>query len=538
MKLSNIESRKLLPRFASKIAWLMDALDSIIKPISHRVKSIDAPLTMESIEACTDDELEALYDQYGVAKYYPDLSRQTRNKMLFEMCRIYRYLGTPKAIEVLCNYIFDCVQLNVKVEDNLAFDENGDLVDESLLDVFDVDVNPTQPIFGADVNARIIANIIRFSRNSQALRNIIYSFIQDFSISVSPCKRTGNPQVTQTWPQDSLCVPYTPPTPAYTEITLYMSVGSNLAQRNVTSAFTGNVNTNGSFSYALYTNAECTVDWNGYDYSNDYQVGHYVGGEWVRYPDSILDLPSTTTSESSEVKWACVLLDLNRLWVCCNYSPTINYSVSLNYSIVVRVTPKAQQHYAFYLGVANAYGNANVSNNNISGLKGFPGDSSAQTVPWNVQDATLPTRTIQKLLGSAGNEINQSGIDWRDPSLGYKFYQIANASGAAISLRTVVFTLSTPTQYCYSLNKSNVTVSYTYSVDLYDENGNAMTYDDACQYRVIGAFKANGDSSTNSWSTISYLYISKKANGMAELVIMSNQSVTFSKVWYIKTPIT
>ena len=88
MKLSNIESRKLLPRFASKIAWLMDALDSIIKPISHRVKSIDAPLTMESIEACTDDELEALYDQYGVAKYYPDLSRQTRNKMLFEMCRI------------------------------------------------------------------------------------------------------------------------------------------------------------------------------------------------------------------------------------------------------------------------------------------------------------------------------------------------------------------------------------------------------------------------------------------------------------------
>ena len=534
MKLSNVESKQLLPRFASKIAWLMDALDSIIKPISQRVKSIDAPLTMESIEACTDVELEALYNQYGVAKYYPDLSRQTRNKMLYEMCRIYRYLGTPKSIETLCNYIFDGVQLNVKVLDNLAFDTDGNLIDESLLDTFDIQVEPYIPVLDEYTNTRILANIIRFSRNSQALRDIIYDFPETFELPVSPLY-AGIPS--QNWENDIVCEPVTPPTPSYTEITLYMSVGSNLAQRNVTSAFTGNVNTNGSFSYALYTNAECTVDWEGYDYSNDYQVGHYVGGEWVRYPDSISDLPSTTTTESSEVKWACVLLDLNRLWVCCNYSPTINYSVSLNYSIVVRVTPKAQQHYAFYLGAANAYGNANVSNNNTSGLKGFPGDSSAQTVPWDVQDATLPTRIIQKLLGSAGNEINKIGIDWRDPSLGYKYYQIANSSGATISLRTVVFTLSTPTQYCYSLYKSNVTVSYTYNVDLYDENGNAMTYDDTCQYRVIGAFKANGNSSTNSWLTISYLHISKKANGMAELVIMNNQSVTLSKVWYIKTPI-
>jgi hypothetical protein len=210
MKLSNIESRKLLPRFASKIAWLMDALDSIIKPISERVKSIDAPLTLEAIASLTDNELEALYDQYGVAKYYPDLSRSTRDRMLYEMCKIYRYLGTPHAIELLCNYIFDNVPLNVHVLDNLAFDDQGTLIDATLLDVFDIEVNPELPVLSEDATARLIANIIRFGRNSQALRDIIYTFSEDFSLQIYPL-RAGIPA--QNWDNDALCEPVTPPTP-------------------------------------------------------------------------------------------------------------------------------------------------------------------------------------------------------------------------------------------------------------------------------------------------------------------------------------
>jgi len=202
MKLSNIESRKLLPRFASKIAWLMDALDSIIKPISERVKSIDAPLTLESIAALTDEELEALYAQYAVAQYYPDLSRETRNRMLYEMCRIYRYLGTPHAIELLCNYIFDNVPLNVHVLDNLAFDDQGTLIDATLLDVFDIEVNPELPVLSEDATARLIANIIRFGRNSQALRDIIYTFSEDFSLQIYPL-RAGIPA--QNWDNDAIC---------------------------------------------------------------------------------------------------------------------------------------------------------------------------------------------------------------------------------------------------------------------------------------------------------------------------------------------
>jgi hypothetical protein len=202
MKLSNIESRKLLPRFASKIAWLMDALDSIIKPISERVKSIDAPLTLEAIAALTDEELEVLYEQYGVAQYYPDLSRSTRDLMLYEMCKIYRYLGTPHAIELLCNYIFDNVPLNVHVLDNLAFDDQGTLIDATLLDVFDIEVNPELPVLSVDATARLIANIIRFSRNSQALRDIIYTFSEDFSLQIYPL-RAGIPA--QNWDNDALC---------------------------------------------------------------------------------------------------------------------------------------------------------------------------------------------------------------------------------------------------------------------------------------------------------------------------------------------
>ena len=202
MKLSNIESRKLLPRFASKIAWLMDALDSIIKPISERVKSIDAPLTLEAIAALTDEELEVLYDQYGVAQYYPELSRSTRDLMLYEMCKIYRYLGTPHAIELLCNYIFDNVPLNVHVLDNLAFDEHGTLIDATLFDVFDIEVNPDLPVLSVDATARLLANIIRFGRNSQALRDVIYTFSEDFSLPIYPL-RAGIPA--QNWDNDAIC---------------------------------------------------------------------------------------------------------------------------------------------------------------------------------------------------------------------------------------------------------------------------------------------------------------------------------------------
>lgn len=213
MRLNDIESKQLLPRFAHVFDWVQNAFDSIVKAVFARAKGIDAPLTMESIQALSDSELQALYEQYGIAQYYPDLSRETRDKMLYEMCRIYRYLGTPKAVEILCNYIFDGVQLDLKVLDNLAFDEYGNLIDSDLLDVFDIQIDPLESVLSEDANARILANVIRFSRNSQYLRAIYYDFPENFDCTVQVGIDPDNPCVIVDFEQDSICDPVTPQPP-------------------------------------------------------------------------------------------------------------------------------------------------------------------------------------------------------------------------------------------------------------------------------------------------------------------------------------
>ena len=186
MKLSNIVSKELLPDFAESISWVMNALDSIIQVIKARSVSIDAPLTMESIEALTDEELQALYAQYGLALYYPDISRSRRNWMLYNMARIWRYLGTPKAVEFLCQYIFSDIDIELKVHDNEAFDSTGRLINPDLVDVFDVEILPGVNILPPEANQRILENVIRFSRNSQALRQIYYSYDTFVTQTVSP----------------------------------------------------------------------------------------------------------------------------------------------------------------------------------------------------------------------------------------------------------------------------------------------------------------------------------------------------------------
>lgn len=207
MRLSEIESKQLLPRFAHDVDWIQQAFDVIVKRVFNRSKSIDAPLTLNSIQALTDEELQMYYEQFGVVSYYPDLSRETRENMLFELCRIYRYLGTPHAIETLCKYIFDGVDLDIKVHDNLAFDADGNLTDSSLLDVFDVEISPDSANLGPLVNQRILANIINFSRNSQALRDIYYEIEEDYELNIYKVEDTWNPQIIVDIENDAICEP-------------------------------------------------------------------------------------------------------------------------------------------------------------------------------------------------------------------------------------------------------------------------------------------------------------------------------------------
>ena len=325
--------------------------------------------------------------------------------------------------------------------------------------------------------------------------------------------------------------PVTPPTPAYTEITLYMVNGNKRAQNDVTSAFTGNVNS--TYCYQLYTDAECTTPWNAYDYSNNYELvynGVVIGLQKVS------DLPSTTVTSGASL--AYILMDTGSLWLASNMTGS-GYQQIVFTTIALRIYPKAQQHYAFYKGsTSNSYENGSLSNGNISGLKGKPYISGVtqQTVPWGVQDNTLPVRTLQKVLGSAGNELSLTGLDWRDPSLGYNFYQLANNSGSSVSFRTVLFTLSMPTLNAYTTTaNSNVSVAAS-GVSLYFGDGSGkIPYDSNYSYRVIGLFKANGDAANGTWAVVNDFVIYDDGSGNMAIKRNTNSGVALKRVWCTKT---
>lgn len=187
MKIDDIESKKLLPNWAHGADWIQAAFDQIVLMCAGRLPAINAPLTMQAIQCLTDEELREWYARFGVVDYYPELSRETREHMLFWLARLYRYLGTPSSVTSLCRYIFDEADIDISVQDNLAFDESGTLIDSALLDLFDIvaDVHTSQ--FTPDKQFRLFTNILRIVRNSQTLRKIIYDYVSDIDVNCGAC---------------------------------------------------------------------------------------------------------------------------------------------------------------------------------------------------------------------------------------------------------------------------------------------------------------------------------------------------------------
>lgn len=343
MKLSNIVSKELLPDFAESISWVMNALDSIIQVIKARSLSIDAPLTMESIEALTDEELQALYAQYGLALYYPDISRARRNWMLYNMARIWRYLGTPKAVEFLCQYIFSDIDIELKVHDNGAFDAEGRLVNPDLVDVFDIEIIPGVTILPTEANQRILENVIRFSRNSQALRQIYYSYDTFVSQTVSPALPYNGIVAVENVLNEAVCEdspePPTPPGPGYDELTLYLQSGSSKnVQFSATSATTrmSKSGYSGDVVYQLYTDSGRSVAFTP-DLTKIYKIGYYDGDEWkeLKY-QSIDSMPETITSNLSDSVTCFIILNSGMLWFLTNLARTIT---SPSYEVNIRAYP-------------------------------------------------------------------------------------------------------------------------------------------------------------------------------------------------------
>ena len=218
MQLKDIQSVTLLPDFALKCEFIQQAFDNIIRGDCGRLISIDAPLTLEAIEALTDEELQAYFADFGVAEYYPELSREIRNSMLYNMAKLWRFMGTPKAVETLCQYIFDDLDLHLQIKDNLAFDESGHLISPTLHDLFDVTLKPSSNTLPADAITRLYDNICRFARNSQALRNItIEEPDNDYDLPVLATTPYDGLMAVSWVENDTICEEVTPPVPPVVE---------------------------------------------------------------------------------------------------------------------------------------------------------------------------------------------------------------------------------------------------------------------------------------------------------------------------------
>lgn len=234
MRLKDIHSALLLPEFSEKAAFLQDGFDILIKSNIDRIPAIDAPLTLESIEALTDEELQAFYAEYGIAEYYPDLSRETRNKMLFWMSKLWRFMGTPAAVEILCKYIFDDLDLSLTITDNLAFDSQGALVDPNSLDLFDVTIEPSTNSLPADAIQRIEKNVLNFARNSQTIRNLVVLQPEtNIDCTVYDTSPYDDVMALISFENDVICENVQPPEPPVSAITGYFNPGQGNDQMSV-----------------------------------------------------------------------------------------------------------------------------------------------------------------------------------------------------------------------------------------------------------------------------------------------------------------
>lgn len=326
-------------------------------------------------------------------------------------------------------------------------------------------------------------------------------------------------------------VPVTPPTPAYTEITLYMASGNKNAQTGVTSSYIGNVTP--GYCYQLYTDDQLTIPWTGYDYSNDYKVGYISSndGQWYHYIDSVTEMPDNVGS-GTDFKVGRILLDTGYLWLCCNL-PSSSAAVASTSKIVVRIYPKDQQQYSLYFSQnTNTYNNYSTSGGMVYKMKHLPGNLSYGWMPWS---KSFPERTIVNALYSSG----KSGVSISHLSFnGTTDVSIKTASGYAPSFRNVIFTLDVPTYTSWANLSGNKSAEANEVCPLLDRNGEYVVYDPSMNYTIIGLFNYSGGhpfNSPNRFMLDAQLGAFDTGNP-TRLCFKLNRAVTFSYVWYIKTP--
>lgn len=184
MKLSDLESAQLLPRFAEAYEFACKALDDWMAKRHDFADALSAPWTLEGIAALTDGELQDLYTLYSTADYYPDLPRADRDRFIFEQIVNIRKLGTIEAVKALMRYIYP--GMSVTIDDTIAFDDNGNVIDSTLLHCYDVHINLDLTQLPDYVMGRVADNVRRFMRATAALHSISYEAGVEIPIHPAP----------------------------------------------------------------------------------------------------------------------------------------------------------------------------------------------------------------------------------------------------------------------------------------------------------------------------------------------------------------
>ena len=328
----------------------------------------------------------------------------------------------------------------------------------------------------------------------------------------------------------------------YTEITLYGNVSSDIScQNNVTSGFTGNVNTANVLQ--LYTDNTYTTPWNGYDYSNDYKMGVYSSsGVWYPRGGTIADLPDTTANPGNgeTVSKLFVLLDTGCLWFVCNNSNSSwgynNKHADFYGTITLRIYPKAKQHHALYFNTSSVYNNISMAYNTAYDMNGSPGTGS-HPIPLT---SNFPDKSIVGVYGSAGNLVSSGykNFSWvGSTKLRVGYY---NTDAGTLSARLLLFTTDQYIDIAYINTSGNTSVSSGSAKRLYSKDGYYLAYFPSLfTYTPLALFKYDGSCADDS----SGHYINKTTlgnyTGPSDVLCLKQTygTISFSYIWFLRTPI-
>ena len=316
----------------------------------------------------------------------------------------------------------------------------------------------------------------------------------------------------------------------FEEITLYFNA-TLYPQINITSSFTGNVDS--SKVYDLYLDQACTQLWNGYDYSNDYELGYYSSstGNWVKRISSVSEMPSTTTS--SGYKFGYVLLDTSKLWVISNNTDGTGVGTS---KLIVRIRRKDQQYYALYFNTSSVYNNISMAYDSAYDVFGSP-NTGTSPIPLI---SNFPNKSIVGVYGSAGNLVSSGykNFAWvGSTKLRVGYY---NTDSGTLSARLLLFTTDQYIDIAYINTSGDTSVSSGTAMRLYSKEGNYFGYFPSLfTYTPLALFKYDGSCADSSSGN--YIKSTTLGNytGPSDALCLKQTygRISFSYIWFLRTPI-